>query len=528
MAQSLYNAQTNQYTNPEFAAPNTPGVLVDTPVAGGAPVISSNILSGNVAPLNIPPAPVTIPTTPPSVTSPTGTTVDTNGNAVVIPPKTDTTQTNYQSIIQKLGLAGDTLATKPEVTKQLQDEQQLALKTEQATKDYNAYNQKKLQYQQQIEAMQNTGGGTTAGLQQATADFSRKANADLANLAIQAQSSQGLLSAAQQTIKDKLDAQFQPIVDQINFLGTFAQLNQNDLTEKEQFQLQQQSEQKKTDLASITKTADDLHQAMLQNNAPQSVYSAIDKITNDYVAGKITAQDAQSKMYSAAGQYGMTPNTEIRQLDNGQTVIIDKNTGTIVKNLGGAKTAELQPGDNPQLYTGLSTGTATAVRSVVSKFGTEPTIQNFATVQDGYNFASSLDTKTKNPADDQALIYALAKTLDPGSVVREGEYATAQKYSQSWINAYGKGVSQAIAGTGFLSETARTNIKKTIESKYLSTKVGYDNQYKQYVGQINNLTGKNNGELFLRSYDTSKNVSEKDPLGLGIGQTSTSTNPLGI
>lgn len=153
-----------------------------------------------------------------------------------------------------------------------------------------------------------------------------------------------------------------------------------------------------------------------------------------------------------------------------------------------------------QLYAGLSSATATAVRGQVAAFKTEPQVQNFATVQDGYNFSSSIDDNTKNPADDQALIYALAKALDPNSVVREGEYATAQKYAQSWVNAYGKGITQAIAGTGFLSLAARQNIKKTIETKYNSTKRTYDNLEKQYINSISSLTGRNDGSQFLKDY----------------------------
>lgn len=166
-----------------------------------------------------------------------------------------------------------------------------------------------------------------------------------------------------------------------------------------------------------------------------------------------------------------------------------------------------QPGDNPQLYSGLSTSTATAVRARVNAFKSEPMVQNFATVQDGYNFASSLAADTKNPADDQALIYALAKALDPGSVVREGEYATAQKYAQSWVSAYGAGVNQALLGTGFLSDAARSNIKKTIEQKYTTTKKSYDNLYKQYGDNIGALTGRDDGTRFLTDYSTNQSDS---------------------
>jgi hypothetical protein len=173
-----------------------------------------------------------------------------------------------------------------------------------------------------------------------------------------------------------------------------------------------------------------------------------------------------------------------------------------------------------QLYAGLSTKTATAVRAKVAAFKTEPIVQNFAIIQEGRNFASSIADATKNPADDQALIYALAKALDPGSVVREGEYATAQKYAQSWVKAYGKGVEQAIAGTGFLSQEARKNIKRTIETKFSSSQKSYDNLYNQYNGGINNLTGRSDGDRFLIDYAihniSSPNTPNVTPAGVTV------------
>lgn len=129
------------------------------------------------------------------------------------------------------------------------------------------------------------------------------------------------------------------------------------------------------------------------------------------------------------------------------------------------------------------------INQIVGSFDSEPLVKNYGVALEGYNFIKSLSDKTTNPADDQALIYALAKALDPGSVVREGEYATAQKYSQSWINAYGKGVTQALAGTGFLSEQARTNIKKTIETKYNAAKASYDNLFEDYQDRIARVQG---------------------------------------
>ncbi len=220
-------------------------------------------------------------------------------------------------------------------------------------------------------------------------------------------------------------------------------------------------------------------------------------------------------------------------------VLINKITGEAIKDLGETTTTEkpitqevgdtllqydsatgewktvykgstAQPGENEQLYSGLSSSTATAVRNKVSSFKTEQIITNFATIQEGYNFASAISNTTANPADDQALIYSLAKALDPGSVVREGEYATAQKYAQSWVNAYGKGVTQALLGTGFLSETARKNIKQTIKQKYEASKKSYDNLYNNYVKSINSLTGRSDGKNFLTDYAISGGKSKVD------------------
>lgn len=124
------------------------------------------------------------------------------------------------------------------------------------------------------------------------------------------------------------------------------------------------------------------------------------------------------------------------------------------------------------------------VNSIRGAFDNEPIVKNFNVIAEGKAFVDSLPTETKNPADDQALIYALAKALDPNSVVREGEYATAQKYSQSWVKAYGSGVNQAITGTGFLSKEARNNIKATINSRYQASLKNYENVRNEYQRQI--------------------------------------------
>lgn len=61
-------------------------------------------------------------------------------------------------------------------------------------------------------------------------------------------------------------------------------------------------------------------------------------------------------------------------------------------------------------------------------------------------------------------------------------------------------MTQAVNGTGFLSEQARKNIKATIESKYNTSKKTYENLSNQYIKGINDLTGRQDGDKFIRDY----------------------------
>lgn len=306
------------------------------------------------------------------------------------------------------------------------------------------------------------------------AQLRRQGLAEIGTLQARQQVLQGNLAAAKDAAQRAVDLIYAPEEARINNIISWLDINKDQLTEKE-----------KEKAASVTEMLR-LQSEELANKKTLQAY-ALNASANYPDAGILPSDDVQ------------TVNTKIQGSEIYKTERAKANAGAGIDN-----------GENSQLYAGLSSGTQTAVRAQVSAFKTEPIIQNFATIQEGRNFAQSLNTQTTNPADDQALIYSLAKALDPGSVVREGEYATAQKYAQSWVNAYGKGVTQALMGTGFLSEAARKNIKSTIEQKYKSSKMSYDNLYKQYANGINSLTGRNDGEKFIKDYR--------------IGDTQTTTN----
>ena len=142
----------------------------------------------------------------------------------------------------------------------------------------------------------------------------------------------------------------------------------------------------------------------------------------------------------------------------------------------------------------------TRVDSVAKGFDSQPIVKRAQTLAENLGFVESISIDTTNPSDDQALIYAFAKAMDPESVVREGEYATAKKYSQSWPAAMKASLEQSIAGKGFLSREARKNIRSTLRTKFTETKRQYDNLRSSTAKRINSITGQQDGDAYLIDY----------------------------
>ena len=149
---------------------------------------------------------------------------------------------------------------------------------------------------------------------------------------------------------------------------------------------------------------------------------------------------------------------------------------------------------------GLPTAVISRVQSRISNFDNLPAVKNTQTMAEAASFAQSLNPNTKNSADDQALIYAYAKAMDPNSVVREGEYATVQRYAQSWAQSIGFDAARVFSNTPFLTPQARQNMKSTILQKFNAARGQYDVIRKSYASQINKITGMDDGDSWLTDY----------------------------
>lgn len=174
----------------------------------------------------------------------------------------------------------------------------------------------------------------------------------------------------------------------------------------------------------------------------------------------------------------------------------------------GPQSKPAEPGSQVQLFRDEKDGSITAVDK--SKVGAGPQIvkpgqptpdrnldaesklrtefsgrlKDYGTVQDAYGrIVASVQGRAdnpqeKSPASDIALVFGYMKMLDPGSVVREGEYATAQNAAgipERIRNYYNK----AIDGE-FLDPKQRNDMLGTAQRLYKQARGAADAEAKRY------------------------------------------------
>lgn len=161
------------------------------------------------------------------------------------------------------------------------------------------------------------------------------------------------------------------------------------------------------------------------------------------------------------------------------------------------------------------------INSIAGAFDNEPIVKNYNEVQQGFQTINTIGVNTSSPADDIAFIYAFAKIMDPGSVVREGEYNTIQKYAQSWAQNFGFKAARIFSNTNFLGADAKQKMLNalkpkvtTIEKQYRQVRKEYQRQMDDaYAGKPRQITEYSSGgddvDTFLDSFNFEEQTSLK-------------------
>ena len=108
--------------------------------------------------------------------------------------------------------------------------------------------------------------------------------------------------------------------------------------------------------------------------------------------------------------------------------------------------------------------------------------QPFITVRDAKNRMDTIETEDGKAtgAGDMSLVFTFMKVLDPGSTVREGEYATAS--NAAGVPEGVRAMINKVIGGGTLSQTAREQIKAQSEKIYKAAGAQHDKLGTTFAG----------------------------------------------
>jgi len=119
------------------------------------------------------------------------------------------------------------------------------------------------------------------------------------------------------------------------------------------------------------------------------------------------------------------------------------------------------------------------------EFNSQPDVKNFNDVATSYDVISTLAKAKPSAANDLSLIFSYMKMLDPGSVVREGEFANAQNAAgipDRIRNAYNKAVSGQM-----LNPKQRGEFTQGAANVYQARRGRYDQLAQQYQGYADSV-----------------------------------------
>lgn len=461
--------------------------------------------------------------------------------AAANPTSTAPVNTDRTAVLGKIMDNLNLESTKGDFTTATQNDAGLADKTN-ALNDINKNITLTTQsYDNQIkELKKNNAGAFNGGNDQEVNELTVKKNEDLANLAIIKSTALGDVDTANAIIKQKVDAKFTPIEDNIKNLENYAQLMQNDLSDSEKLTIQTKIDEQKTAKGDVSSAYAEASKTAAANGAPASVQAAIDaaakQATQDIIDGKTPSTGA---IYGALGSYGQNQ-TDIAykqaqlegiRLDNQKKIDDAKGGGSsnvqITDDKGNAITVptDIAPYVNTSNsgvnYMDASTlqGTAAektklinlATQSGLKVITNKNEAADLTNIQDANSKLDSIGTIFAGLAQPNALarnLYGLG--LSKLAVLTESD---PQKAAAGALQSVGLDMLKAISGVqGFRgNQTAIEQVNKHLPTIYDTQDVV--TQKIAYVRQL--ISDRENAIVGKPSEKSSSNSSKtSDPLGL--------------
>lgn len=123
----------------------------------------------------------------------------------------------------------------------------------------------------------------------------------------------------------------------------------------------------------------------------------------------------------------------------------------------------------------------TTVNSIAGAFDNEQIVKDYNTIRRNLDTFNNLGTSA---TDDIQRVYTFAKVADPNSAVKEGEYASIEKYAQAVAQRAGLQLNRVFTPTGILTPEARKAMGATLQTSLNASQSSYNQVQAEYQRQI--------------------------------------------
>lgn len=164
---------------------------------------------------------------------------------------------------------------------------------------------------------------------------------------------------------------------------------------------------------------------------------------------------------------------------------------------------------------GLSVSVLTKVTTIANQHDSNQLVKDYNTIQ---NKSGSMQKVLKlgvGGPGDLALVFEFMKALDPTSVVRETEYATAAKSGNIFAGIFAKFNGYLKEEGGFLPPQVQDSFIKIMKTKLNVAQKQYDNYHNEQARKINKITGLTDGIDYLTDYGKVNFDAELNKEGAG-------------
>lgn len=166
--------------------------------------------------------------------------------------------------------------------------------------------------------------------------------------------------------------------------------------------------------------------------------------------------------------------------------------------------------------TGVSNQSIDNERALLSQFRAEPIVKDYNTILAKKMSVDAIISSGVGGPGDLALVYEFMKGLDPTSVVRESEYASAAKSGNIFAGVFARFNGYLKEEGGFLPEQVKKAFQSIVDSKLETQRQLYDNVASEYA-KIAERQGLNPSNVVLNY-----SAAQTEPASLGKGNMSSS------